>query len=579
MRRNAANNARKCFVAETRSYLRTETVSRELEADVLEWVDTSWAVEQQRTQQQNLIQQLPADLQERLVLHLTKSLFENLSVVSRVPLESRDAIISALARVVTFTLVRKDTLIATYEELVAGRMFIVVSGRVRITSGLGMQQTATTCRKDVMLVRGDFFGSLDRVDVSDADMQEHAHDNVRVIADRTSELALLTSDNYEAFIPTMSPNVQAHLRNVPDALPLFSHDGVSSSDLVGGRISPVPILHLRSSSRSAGFPDIAGSLMKGGAGVGLEGGIIGGIEMVYVEGEGGGGVRHASNSPPSLTLEDTMPHKRKADSCSSTSAPRSFRVFGGIAGGGVAHVDVLTNHSDSVRGLQQKPSARDTRGGSESLRFFGDFAPASRYDDSPHIVPGVELAPSHHPLGRFGRENENGGGCGYRGGWGGSSPGGLHLSDVKTELIKALRESHGAIMHELRGLDRKMNELRLDVSQLSTHEQRPAPPPRAQRHSSARPYSTSAADPASIPEIGGNAWGLVPPRTATVSAHNLSAEASENTTNVWRRRSGYSAPGAADLVYPVQSETAPQMMPFVRSRPGDPIYSPLSRVP
>jgi len=293
-------------------------------------------------------------------------------------------------------------------------------------------------------------------------------------------------------------------------------------------------------------------------------------------------VRHASNSPPSLTLEDSTPHtKRKGDSCSSTSAPRSFGVFGGIAGGGVAHVDVLTNHSDSVRGLRQKPSARDTRGGSESLMFFGDFAPASRYNDAHHNVPGVDLAPSHHPpvKGWFGGENENGGGCGCRGGRGGSSPGGLHLSEVKTELMEALRESHGAILHELRGLDRKMNDLRLDVSQLSAHAHRPAPPPRAQRHSSARPYSTSAADPASIPEIGGDVWGLVPQRTATVSAHNLSAEASENTTNMWRRRSGYSARGAADLVYSVQSETAPQVKPFVRSRPGDPIYSSLSRVP
>ena len=160
-RRNQRMFARKYNVSSVQEFLRKELVPLALEVDILEWIDVSYTVETERLEQQGIIKRLPADLQDRLVLHLTKSLFEALPVLSSIPDHERDTMIALLARGASFTLVRRNTLIATYEELHDGRLFVVVSGRVRMTSE-GVNDVDESQRaKEPLLVRGDFFGSLD----------------------------------------------------------------------------------------------------------------------------------------------------------------------------------------------------------------------------------------------------------------------------------------------------------------------------------------------------------------------------------------------------------------------------------
>lgn len=159
-RRNEQVFARKYNVSAVQSFLRKESVPHDLEVDILEWIDESYSVETERLEQQGIMKRLPSDLQKRLILHLTQSLFEALPVLHLVLERERDTMLSLMARGANFTLVRRNTLIATYEELLEGRLFIVVSGRVRMTTEVESKVDEANRGKEPVLVRGDFFGSL-----------------------------------------------------------------------------------------------------------------------------------------------------------------------------------------------------------------------------------------------------------------------------------------------------------------------------------------------------------------------------------------------------------------------------------
>lgn len=160
-RYNQDTYARKINVDDVASFLKKESVPRDLQIDIIEWIDTSHCVERERLEQQEIMKRLPPDLQERLVLHLTESLFEALPVLTTIPANERNEFLALLSRGASFTLVRKNTIIATTKELLDGRMFVVVSGRVRMTSAGKDHNYLGADIKDPLLVRGDFFGSFD----------------------------------------------------------------------------------------------------------------------------------------------------------------------------------------------------------------------------------------------------------------------------------------------------------------------------------------------------------------------------------------------------------------------------------
>ena len=185
--------------------------------------------------------QLPADLQETFILHITKSLYENLPIASRVAPEYRDSIITRLCLKATSILVRRGTLIATHRELVEeGRLFLVVSGRVRVTEML----TGVTESQHLILARGQFFGSLEadgrawgwgRTAVDPVAVS--LEDSASFYAERSSELAMLTRDQLEEIIPLLPPKAQESLLRVPESMPLFSHQAFPcKSQLSGGFI-------------------------------------------------------------------------------------------------------------------------------------------------------------------------------------------------------------------------------------------------------------------------------------------------------------------------------------------------------
>jgi len=159
-RHNQNTFARKINVDDVASFLKKESVPRDLQMDIIEWIDSSYCVERERLEQQEIVKRLPSDLQERLIVHLTKSLFEGLPVLTTIPANERDAFLALLSRGARLTLVRRSTIVATYAELREGHMFVVVSGRVRITSaGIDDHDLGSDMRGPI-LVRGDFFGSF-----------------------------------------------------------------------------------------------------------------------------------------------------------------------------------------------------------------------------------------------------------------------------------------------------------------------------------------------------------------------------------------------------------------------------------
>jgi CRP-like cAMP-binding protein len=213
--RSDFQNARRRHVGEFKSFLKRELVPNAVQENILEWVNFSYMVETERMEQQMFMSHLPADLQETLILHLTKVLYEPLPIVTRVAPEHRDILVAHLSRKATFTLVRRGTLIATQREISLGRLFIVVSGRVRLTDQAQTQH--------LMLGRGDFFGSLEAVD--NAVRTDEDQDSAMFFADRSSELAMLTRDLLEDIIPLLPAEAQESLLRVSPSVPLFSHEG------------------------------------------------------------------------------------------------------------------------------------------------------------------------------------------------------------------------------------------------------------------------------------------------------------------------------------------------------------------
>jgi hypothetical protein len=213
--RSDFQNARRRHVGEFKSFLKRELVPNAVQENILEWVNFSYMVETERMEQQMFMSHLPADLQETLILHLTKVLYEPLPIVTRVAPEHRDILVAHLSRKATFTLVRRGTLIATQREISLGRLFIVVSGRVRLTDQAQTQH--------LMLGRGDFFGSLEAVDLTVRTDEDQ--DSAMFFADRSSELAMLTRDLLEDIIPLLPAEAQESLQRVSSSVPLFSHEG------------------------------------------------------------------------------------------------------------------------------------------------------------------------------------------------------------------------------------------------------------------------------------------------------------------------------------------------------------------
>jgi CRP-like cAMP-binding protein len=186
------------------------------------------------------MRQLPADLQETLILHMTKPLYENLPIASTVAPEYRDSIITQLCLKATSILVRRGTLIATHRELAQeGRLFLIVSGRVQVTDQI---RTRVAESQHMILARGDFFGFLEAggrawgrgggaVDPATVALE----DSAIFVAQRSSELAMLTRDHLEEIIPLLPPEAQESLLRVPESLPLFSHHAIIfKSQLSGG---------------------------------------------------------------------------------------------------------------------------------------------------------------------------------------------------------------------------------------------------------------------------------------------------------------------------------------------------------
>ena len=266
--RSAAENERKVKLSGIKSLLNKENVPRELEQEILEWIDMSHSVETERHEQLELVKQLPSDLQDRLILHLTKALLESLAIVRRVPPDLRDQLLTAMARGAAFTIVRRDTLIATQEELLAGRLFVIVSGRVRLENNNQSLQESERPVQEMpsILVRGDYFGMLDPVAAGTIPRQQHL--GAAFVADRTSELAFVTRELVESMLSNLSPEVQRCVAEVPASVPLYTFDGRHGDGVQTKRTSEAD------SWRTDGWGDVSAGL-----------GFVGHIQAEHIPGE------------------------------------------------------------------------------------------------------------------------------------------------------------------------------------------------------------------------------------------------------------------------------------------------------